>query len=114
MRDNARIDVCGDDFELVQAGQVVGDEGIHHRPWLIALRRSNLEEARSRREVQTGSDDEHFPDALFRRQAFDDAEPDGNDVARFDGGISAETARSVELGNRFGRARADRCATNSF
>ena len=113
MRHDARIDVCGDDFEVVQAGQVVGDERIHDRPRLIALRRSNFEQACSRRQVQTGSDDEHFPDALFGRERLDDAEPDGNDVARFDGRVSAEAARTVELGDA-SAGLSDRWATNSF
>ncbi len=75
VRHDAWIDVGGHDLAgRSSAREAERDERVHDRPRLIALRRAGLEERRSRRQVQAGTDDEHPPDAAVGLERLQDAE----------------------------------------
>ena len=58
MLDDPRVDVGGHDLEIVGAREAEREQRIDHRPWLIALRRTDLDQPGSRREIETRPDED--------------------------------------------------------
>ncbi len=90
--DDAGIDIGADDLQVVEPCEAECDQRVDDRPRLIAFRRSRVDEARPRRQVQAGSDDQDAPHAAHGFERLQHVETEGDDVSGLDSSVRAQAA----------------------
>ena len=58
-----RVDVGGNDLQVIGARQPERQQRVDERPRLVALRRTVVDQGGTRRQIEPRADHEHAPDA---------------------------------------------------